>query len=333
MNTSQRKTNTSPKRDDYLIRSQSVAILIGLGLLGYYSYCFGFWGRNSLFLQYLFQCNCPGFGEDWRHPGEVDVIVSACHYDDVTLSPSGRTLYVQSSGNNLLASDYALNLQTHKKTRLPQAKGSNYLLTDELIFHSYAVNDEYILDVTTGIKHPIQNARKAQPGIFPPGTIEPTLLLGALSQVDQIYIIDGSSEPLVALSSDFRSHPENGFFFNIFDFPEDDTDSFEKLLQQNNITYHDVPGNLLFEVPSPDARFIARSDGIYLARTSQLIVEVESSRLKGWIYDGRGAIYTSRECLFLLSLPGLDMSCLAVVPQPAILLKVPEEYLTSAPTR
>ena len=53
---------------------------------------------------------------------------------------------------------------------------------------------------------------------------------------------------------------------------------------------------------------------------------------KGWTYDGKGIIYSTRggRCLLRLSLPmGDDSWCEIEVPQPVLLLKVPEKYLSS----
>src|SRR5690349_18622434 len=82
--------------------------------LFYYGYCLGLWGRNSLLLQYLFQCNCPSSTEGKRYPEGVEVIVSACHNGGVRLSPSGRFLAVRDNEDEH-SSTYLLDFQTHQK--------------------------------------------------------------------------------------------------------------------------------------------------------------------------------------------------------------------------
>lgn len=311
----------------------------------YYGYCWGWWGRQSLLLQYLFQCNCPAASEEAGYPKEVDVIIPACQHITSRVSPNGRLLYVQGEKPG---DAYLLDLQTDEKKPFALPEGSNYFLTDDLIFHSFNGDNEYILDITTGIQYPIQNVRNLQPSVYSMGNVEPNLLLKALLQVDQIFFIDEVFQPVVALSSDFRTHPERNFTFNAFDFTADETNPVENFLQRNNIAYLYVPANFPQEIKSPDGRFIARDDGIYLVKTNQKIVEGYSASglyrsysgkyfsVRGWTYDGSGVIYSSpflgpcilETTFFVFEEPG----CFVVVPQPVLELKVPEEYLISTQT-
>jgi hypothetical protein len=82
---------------------------------------------------------------------------------------------------------------------------------------------------------------------------------------------------------------------------------------------------------SPDGRFIARNDGIYLATTDQKIVEgVPRLFVRGWVSDSSGVIYTSMRdepCWPGSSIAGVYSSCEIQVTQPVIKLKVPEMYM------
>jgi hypothetical protein len=133
------------------------ALLWGLPLLLYFGYCWGVWGRHSLFLQYLFQCHCPSASEEARYPKQVDVVVPACGYVNSILSPSGRLLYVREN-NDKITSTYLLDLQTNQKITFTLPEGSNYFLTDELLFLSLDYGGgEYILDRSTEKQYPIQS--------------------------------------------------------------------------------------------------------------------------------------------------------------------------------
>lgn len=94
-----------------------LGLLIALPLLLYYGYCWGLWGRNSLLLQYLFQCSCPPASEEARYPNEVDVIVSACPQARVRLSPSGHLLHVSEEKSGSVTA-YLLNLHTSGVSRM-----------------------------------------------------------------------------------------------------------------------------------------------------------------------------------------------------------------------
>ena len=92
---------------------------------------------------------------------------------------------------------------------------------------------------------------------------------------------------------------------------------------------------------SPDGKFVARGDGIYVVATEEKIVEgFSASRFfraysrkyftpRGWLYDGSGVIYSKflNPCLIEFSFLSDSASCTYEVPQPVLLLKVPEEYL------
>src|SRR5512146_3034211 len=69
--------------------------LLALSFLLYYGDCWGWWGRGSLLLQLLLQCECPRASEQRRYPASVKVIIPACSPKGlVGVLPSGRTLYV-----------------------------------------------------------------------------------------------------------------------------------------------------------------------------------------------------------------------------------------------
>ena len=252
-------------------------------------------------MQYLFQCSCPVASQEARYPDGVEVIVSACKYGSSILPPSGRLQYVEEETSES-PSTYLLDFHTGEKTTFVLAEGSNHFLTDDLIFHSHYGDDEYILDRSTGMKYPIQSVERLRPSVYSNGNVEPDLLLKALLQVNQIFLIDDTFQPVIALSSDFRTYPENSFNFDAFDFSADERNPVEQFLQQNNIDYHFVPDMFPGEALSPDGRFIARADGIYLANTEQKIVEGYSARgwfhpysgndfsVLGWIYNNSGVL-------------------------------------------
>ena len=173
------------------------------------------------------------------------------------------------------------------------------------------------------------------------GDVDPRLLLEALSKVDRIFLIDEVFQPVIAITLDFRTHPENSFVFDVMDFPGDEPDRVEQFLKEYNIVYSYVPADFPHEVISPDGRLVARKDGIYLAATDQKIVEEYSSNryyrwyrwgffsIRGWTYDGTSVIYSTFLPPCLIEVPTLDeIGCFIPVPQPLIKLKVPEEYLS-----
>jgi hypothetical protein len=345
--TMQAETDPASKRRGYRFFLSCFALILGLPLLLYYGYCWGWWGRNSLLLPYLFQCNCPPASEEARYPDQVDVIVPACQYVNSILSPSGRLLYVEEKEVSS-TSTYMLDLQTNEKISFMLPNSAFYFLTDDLLYvFIYSKGDEYILDRTTGMKYPLQRYISLQPSAYSYGEVDPGLLFRALLQVERVFLIDAPSQPVITLSSDFRTHPEHSFIFNESDLPGEDSNQVEQFLQQNNILYYHVADNFSDEAVSPDGRFIARADGIYLVTTNQRIVEGYSAsrfyrsysrkyfKVKGWTHDGRGVIYSKflNPCLIETNFFIFDDStCYYEVSQPVLKLKVPEEYVLPAQT-
>jgi len=317
-----------------------LGLLLGLAFLIYYGYCWGMWGRNSLLLQHLFQCKCPNSSEEWRYPSHIDVIISACSNGGVRLSPNGRFLFVYDKDSNNL-SNYIFDIQANERIPLSLPDGQYYFLNDNLLYvfvwygGSFEGGD-YIFDLVENKMHPIQRFVYSYPGSYIDGNADPIKLAAALREAKDLYLVNNSTETVVALGADFRNHPEQKFFMNTFDISGFDLSRVEKFLQQNNILYKAVLTDFPDEMVSPDGRFMARKDGIYLVETNRKIVEgIPWQLVRGWTSDSSGVIYSAygSRCLLRLGFPFADDTwCKIRVPQPVLLFKVPEEYLYAAQT-
>ncbi|MFT3891840.1 MAG: hypothetical protein QM730_09430 [Anaerolineales bacterium] len=316
--------------------------IVGVALLFYYGYCWGLWGRRSLLLQYLFQCNCPPANENARYPDEVDVIVSACSYAGAILSPTGNLLYVREGARyaDTFSSMCFLDLRTNKKTPFFIGNGSYSFLTDNLLFlqvdygHDEYKSGYYILDRTTGKQYPIQPFIFLRDDAYINSEPNLEVLATELREAKDVYLIDNVFKTIVALKSDYQESPEHSFYFH--DLPGYDTDRGEQFLQGIGVDYYVVPGLFQKEALSPDGRFIAREDGIYLAGSGKKIIEAYTAEgitgkyfsVRGWTYDSSSVIYQKFLDACLLELPSYDGGvCTIPVPQPLIKLKVPQEYL------
>ena len=334
--------STNQSKQPRLIQKISLGILLfGLTFLMYFGYCWGWWGRNSLFLQLIFQCGCPSSSNEFRYPDEVDVVIPACKYDEITMSPSGKTLYVN---KKVVGKDvsYFWNLQTDEKFPFTIPDGSKYFLTDDVLFLRLDYGKgheggEYILDRVTGQQYPIQEFFFWSSNAKNNGEIDLDFLIKSLRGARDIFLLN--NDTVVALNENFAVHPELNFIVSAY-FPGREVERVEKFLQQNSITYSYVPYGYSHETMSPDSRFIARPDGVYLAETEQKIVEGFSSTgefrphsgryflVIGWMYDGSGVIYSKLGDICLIEISLYDgAGCFIKVPQPVLKLKVPQEYL------
>ncbi len=310
----------------------------GFLLLFYYGYCFGLWGRESLLLQYLFQCNCPPASEEARYPKSVDVIVPACRYARSILSPSGRLLYVMEQDT----STYLLDLEMGTKIAFAIPDGSNYFLTDDLVFHTLYGTDGSVLDPNTGKQYPIKRFIELRPDAYVNGELlNLNIPADELGKAKDVFLIDDDN--IIALVPGFDKYPERNFNIRRGDFPGPEANRAEQFLQQYGIAYQKVFQNSVprfpNEVISPDGKYVARGDGIYSIETGQRIVgRISSSRdwaVRGWTYDGSAVIYShfQNPCVIRSNFGFFDSTlCFLKVPQPVIKLKVPEEYLLSQKT-
>lgn len=331
---------TNQSKQPRLIQKISLGILLfGLTFLMYFGYCWGWWGRNSLLMQYIFQCGCPISSNEFRYPEYVDVIIPACNYDEILLSPNGQFLYVEKRElwNKV---GYFLNLQTGDKNLYTIPEGSKYFLTDDVLFLRLDYGrglqgGEYILDRITGIRYPIQNL-----DTYVESETNVTHLLEKLRDAQSVFYI--RSDSVIAIVENFQVFPENNFVVH-YDIPGKDSDTKEKFLQDQNISYIKISSLLhINEDISPDGRLIALRDGVYLVETNQKIINgypgiepFDSYNgkyflLYGWVYDSTGVIYArpSGLCMIDFWLPFMDgSSCLIEVLQPVLKLKIPQEYL------
>ncbi len=326
MKNMQAETTHPSKRRGYRFWISRFALLLGLPLLLYYGYCWGLWGRSSLLLQYLFQCSCPPASEEARYPRQVDVIISACHNVNagVKLSPSGRFLYLREEDSGI-ATAYLLDLQTMERIKVTDQSFSSFL-TDDLWFVESGI-EGHIIDRTTGTQYPIKTFRFWRENAYVNGKPNLELLVNALHQIEQIFFTQ-NNDTVIILMPNFSANLEQNFTFDRSDVPGGDSNRVEKFLRENNINYQTVLADFPDEAISPNGKFAARADGIYLVETNQLIVKAHPSLVRGWTYDGLGVIYATSRCLFRIGFPFADdTGCFRRVPQPVLKLKIPEEYL------
>jgi hypothetical protein len=324
-------------------RLMLVAIMLGLPVLFFYGYCWGLWGRSSLLLQYLFQCNCPIASEEWRYPKRVDVIVSACEYIGSRLSPSGRLLLISEKANGG-STIYLLDLQSMERAHLSNQTYPIFL-TDDLWFLESGLEDT-IIDRATGRQYPIQSFENWRENAYINGEPNIELLVAALWQAEYVFFDQMHNDTVIVLMFDFLTNPSDSFTFDRVHIPTGDfNNKVEQFLQVNNIIYQTIPEDFMEEAISPDGKLVARTDGIYIIETGQKIVNSYSIgglfhpfsgkylEVRGWSYDGTGVIYSKfrNPCLIEMVMFG-SLACFYEVTQPLIILKMPEEYFTSTQT-
>jgi hypothetical protein len=299
-----------------------------LGLL-YWGYCWGWWGRENLALQYLFQCQCPPASERVRYR-PFTLLVSACRqpflYDR---SPNGRMLVFTERRSPQTIQ--LLDLET-RQTHALDVRGTKptlRFLTDHLLVARSFIGLErhYTLLDRSGTRRVALPSIKVWRDPLDPPT------LARLQQMDQVIAlpVTAVSYELVALGHDPFAHPED----NLVLVPSE-YDDRERMLQQFDaagIAYHQLPlpvttGRVQGVPYAPSGRFWADHEGIALAATGERIVALGDTafapnRRGGWVLDERAVIY-QRGTRHVIDL-GLAFHFFPVT-HPLLLLEVPEEY-------
>jgi hypothetical protein len=298
-----------------------------LPFLLYFGYCWGWWGRDSLLLQYYFQCKCPSGSEKARYPKEVEILVSPCNLRYVKLSPGGRFLYLDEDRDGRTS---LLDLETGQQTPIPEITD---FMTDNMAFKMHinggGSEDVFVIDIATGQQYPIRYFRDLQPNAYRDGQLNRQMLIDTLQQAQEIYMVNFENS-IIVLMSKFPTNTEKNFLLDRGDLDGDALKvPLKKFLADNSIHYTVLTGVFLTQTVSPDGRFIARDDGIYLVATGQKIVAgLPRLLVMGWVSDGSGAIYTAWDepCWPGFSISGIFSACEIRVTQPVIKLKVPVSY-------
>lgn len=307
----------------------STFLLLGLG---YWGYCWGWWGRTSLTLQYLFQCQCPPASEAHRYR-PFTVLVSACIDPEVhRMTPSGRFLLVKEQRS--FAHSWQIDLITNQRTAFPVQS------TD--VSHV-----EYLNDVEVLVKIRDWNGQSRTY----------TYLL--------IHLVDGTQVPIPWAYADavdlatlnpqqvifFRWSVEMELLFLGLDAPQQAnqtmvvvtrSDRISELIWQHLADVGVTPetpsrpcttGPLYVTCYSHDQRWYALSDGLYHAETQERMVATPEGSVPmyphGWTPDNRTVVYSSRNNRYYLIDRRNEIlfggpSELFPVPQPILLAEVPE---------
>jgi len=221
----------------------------------------------------------------------------------------------------------------------------SHFLTDNLLYVVYSYDEKYLWDRTTNVMYPIQRFVYSHPGSYVNGDADPAKLATALREAKLVFFRD-HDDTIIALAPDFPTSAGKNFAIDRFGIPGKNPDRTVHFSIKYNIDYQTISAAFPEEAVSPDSRFVARPDGIYLTETGQRIIEgpvisrfyrLHSGKyfdVRGWTYDGRAVIYSEQfnPCLIETALITIDPACFIKVHQPVLLFKVPEEYLSSTET-
>lgn len=320
--------NSQDKLKVWLLRG--VVALLLLGSL-YGTWCWGWWGHRSLLLQYLFRCACPVASEAARYPAQVEVLVPACKDARVIVSPGGQCMRVWISGQPL----YMFDFETQQRIALPVPDSYSFV-TDSLLLVKPEAQGEpsYLFDVNTLARLSVTNLYWANtPTLADERTLDPAVILPLLRNASGVFLLPDRN--ILMVMQDRAYTVDELSLTGRFKGGE----AAREYLQQHHIPYT-VSKQQYYTggMPSVSGRFVFRQDGIYLNATGERIVENyhlsadDYFFAKGWVYDDRGVVIHNGAHLLDLTWLGDPISheptgAYIYVPQPVLLLKVPEQYL------
>jgi len=251
-------------------------LLLGITyLIASFGYCRGWWGKENLILRSLWLCTCSKKFEQSLYPENVEVLVSArectnghrqilpfesftgeCKPPRFSGVPGGRKIFVEN--------DF-IDLYTKQKTpaNLPSGYEIWGFLTDELAL-LYKRNT-YVFDLTN------QKLVEVKEFHLQPGS-DMESLIEAMKKAEKVFVLHDSMT--IVLGIDYWNHPDRNFHFSDLDMPSIKQQGMEAFLQDNGITYlvGASPQDTYVGL-SPDGKYQAKLDGVYLTNTEQKIVD------------------------------------------------------------
>ena len=110
---------------------------------GYLGYCWGWWLRDNLLAQSLFQCNCPAASEAVRY-APFRLVASACSDPWVRVSPSGTHLLITERAAQPPVT-VLVDAATGVRTALPFAGVGTIFVTDTLVANLRGTTDSTLV--------------------------------------------------------------------------------------------------------------------------------------------------------------------------------------------
>jgi hypothetical protein len=306
-------------------------VLVGAWLI-MEGWCWGRFARGNTLLQYLYQCRCPAASEPARYPAQVQVLVPACRDAGVGLSPGGQVIQLRENGRQYLLDPTTLELSD------PPTPYQFSFISDNLLLVSPPGLDRYLLDRNTLEQTPLVTLySSAVPGVDVNGSTDPIVLLPMLRSAAKVYVdVDIAIALHAQLGPDTARHDYLFYELNWIRHSGVLHGQGAALLQF--LISHQIPYTLSarsdeVEWLSHSGAFVARTDGIYLAKNGQRIVEsyyVPGSGYLppiGWVSGDRGVILKPFDHCVIETYPVSSTVRVGCVHEPVLLLKVPPQYL------
>jgi hypothetical protein len=303
----------------------------------YWGYCWGWWGRNTLALQYLFQCRCPAASEAVRYR-PFTVLVSACRQPRAPrLSPDGMYLTFRERRADETGQTthlILLNLMTGQERSLPPEirPSHEFIAPAWLLWEQYVSDHDQsygLLSLTTQVATEVQSVRA-------PYLDQETFSSETLAFLQQATRVQVFTLGIIAFGPTFPDDPQDSLVVYSVD-----TSHFKQtvqFVQSLGIIIHETPhasttGSIEGAKYTQDGRVWATEAGIFTAASPNPIITTgfpPHRRLTGffvigWARGDQAVIYEGNDVYVIDGGPSAIVipTRFFPVPQPILLLEVP----------
>jgi hypothetical protein len=291
----------------------------------YWGYCWGWWGRNTLALQYLFQCRCPAASEAVRYR-PFTVLVSACRQPDFkALAPNGQWLVVETQHPVPRMEVIDVRQPTVARALPITVPSWIYFLDDSTLLVQEGDVRSYLFDLRDGVRTELRQQTM---------DVQDAINQGLFMNAERVILLH---QFIIILGQNYKNDSTtNTLVYNNSRSP----DEIAQELSSAGLRYQTAlppygPNSFSDRRYSRDSAFYAGSDGLYRASNQQPIVTVSFPPIHsyaayqpvGWAADDRGAVYMARLAHLIDQRDSMVLNLQYFpVPQPILLLEVPLVY-------
>jgi hypothetical protein len=307
-------------------RSHSCLVTLGILIAGififYWGYCWGWWMRNNLLAQALFQCNCPAISETARY-APFEVLVSACEEPaGPSLSLSHTQLVVRiphASGSDLRAVHLETAAQRTVVADIRSHRATWDFLSDDLIFLRIDGDEASLISIHESKSWPISQTI----------TYYHDGLRARRNSIDQAILLNYAT---ILLVKNYQEHPEGNLAIMGNRIQKE---AVLPDIVRLRIPYSDLRGWPTYSprqaLTSETGQWDASETGIADHQTGRIVVQTgqaqagyrKNMRPLGWVAEDAGVVYFRYDA-YLFDIGTLTPR-LWKVPQPVLLLRVPSE--------
>lgn len=270
-----------------------------------------FWETCKKEQEELFWTACREL--DRSQPPNAEILVSSCESPGASGVPGGELLYVNEKRTH---KKYLLDLRTGEKRDIPNDPlflEHGRFLSSELVWlegnfrwpGSSDYRPHYLLDLTNNRRYELVDLDQ-----FPrtEGDQFTSQYSTYFQMAEKVFLIRSEST-LIALSPDFRQHPDRNVLLSFLSLgsvgsSSEDTELLEQMMKDMGVGYEVVGSSYSYyytdiNATSPTSRYYLHDSDVYISETNMPFATRKMGfYFTGWYYDDSGVIVSGRDIYF-----------------------------------